>query len=180
MPQNHVIYGGKSATNTHTDCTQTHTHTHTRIAHKHTHGLHTNTHTDCTKHTHGLHINTHLLLPIVVFAIKTGMKTHTHTWGENRFFFGAGLPQQFRFLPFWRTPGAPDTVKYSTFGTPGALGAFQLLKYACFAHWGVSAIKKWPVLPPGAFQPLKMACFAPWGVSAIRNGLCCFLGRFSH
>ena len=36
---------------------------------------------------------------------------------------------------------------------------------------GVLAIKKWPVLLPGAFQPLKVACFAPWGVSAIKKGL---------
>ena len=49
---------------------------------------------------------------------------------------------------------------------------------ACFAPWGVSAIKKSPVLPPGAFQPLKMTCFAPWGISAINNGLFCLLGRF--
>ena len=47
------------ATNTHTDCTP-------------------NTHTDGTKHTHGLHTNTHILLPIVVFAIKTWTKTHTY------------------------------------------------------------------------------------------------------
>ena len=38
----HVIYGEKSATNTHTDCPP-------------------NTHTDGTKHTHGLHTNTHIL-----------------------------------------------------------------------------------------------------------------------
>ena len=55
----HVIYGEKSATNTHTDCTR-------------------NTHTDGPKHTHGLHTNAHILLPIAVFAIKTGTKTHTY------------------------------------------------------------------------------------------------------
>ena len=49
---------------------------------------------------------------------------------------------------------------------------------ACFAPWGVSAIKKWPVLPPGAFQPLNMACFASWGVSEKRHF--CHLGRFSY
>ena len=52
MPPNHAIYGDKSATNTHTDCTQT--------------------------HTHGLHTNTHILLLIVVFALKTGTKRHTY------------------------------------------------------------------------------------------------------
>ena len=53
------IRGVLTPTNTHTDCTP-------------------NTHTDGTKHTHGLYINTHILLPIVVFAIKTGTKPHTY------------------------------------------------------------------------------------------------------
>ena len=82
--------------------------THTRIAHKHTH-------TDCTKHTHGLHTNTHILLLIVVFALKTGTKRHTYLERKS-FFFGGGLPQQKIFSPFLGTPGAPDTVKYDTFG----------------------------------------------------------------
>ena len=91
-----------------------------------------NTHTDCTllhpyfyrffddphKHTHGLHTNTHILLPIVVFASKTQPK-NTHIPGRKSIFGGGGLPQHSRFLPFWRTPGTPDTVKYDTFGTPG-------------------------------------------------------------
>ena len=66
-----------------------------KIGHKHTHGLHTNTHTDCTKHTHGLHTNTHILLPIVISTIKTWTKhTHTHIPGAKIIFFGWGLPQQ--------------------------------------------------------------------------------------
>ena len=68
------------------------------------------THTDCT--------NTHILLPIVVFALKTGTKTHTYLERKS-IFVGGGLPQHFRLLRFWRTPGTPDTVKYNTFGTPG-------------------------------------------------------------
>ena len=84
--------GALSQKHTHT---RTHTHigpwglqTHTRIAHKHTH-----THTDCTKHTHGMHINTHLLLPIVVFAVKTLTKTHTDLERKPIFLYW-GLPQQ--------------------------------------------------------------------------------------
>ena len=73
-PKKHVIYDKKAATNTHTDCTQTHT----RIAQ--------NTHTDAHKHTH-------ILLPIVVFTIKTWTKTHTYLERKS-IFFGWGLPQQ--------------------------------------------------------------------------------------
>ena len=76
MSKNHVIYGEKSATNTHTDCTQTHT----RIAHKHTHGW---THTR-------MDTNTHILLPIVVFAIKTWTKTHTYLERTSLFFSDGG------------------------------------------------------------------------------------------
>ena len=85
---------------THTDCTQTHT--------------------DCTKHTHGLHTNTHILLPIVVFAIKALTKTHTYL--ERKSFFLDGGSRNNKYVRLLGgTPGAPDTVKYDTFGTPGAL-----------------------------------------------------------
>ena len=66
MSKNRVTYGEKSATNTHTDCTQTHTRMDTY---------------------------THILLPIVVFAIKTWTKTHTYLERKS-FVFGWGLPQQ--------------------------------------------------------------------------------------
>ena len=88
-----------------------------------------------------------------------------------------GAPATINIFAFLGTPGALNIVKYDTFGTPGALSQ------ETDTHIGpgcVLAIKKLPVLHAGAFQPLNMACFAPWGVSAIRNGLLCPLGRFSH
>ena len=69
----------------------------------------------------------------------------------------------------WRTPGAPDTVKYDTFGTPGALSQ------KTHTHIGpgcVLAIKKWPVLPPKHTHtpPSKPANLGLW-VSVIgQNG----------
>ena len=97
----HVIYGEKWATNTHTDCTP-------------------NTHTDGTKHTHGLHTNTHILLPIVVFAIKTGTKTHTYLERKSFFFLDGGSRSK-KYFCLFGSPGAPDTVKYDMFGNAGAL-----------------------------------------------------------
>merc|ERR1712039_1095447 len=91
---------------THTDCTQTHTHTHTH------------THTDGTKHTHGLHTNTHILLPIVVFAIKTWTKTHTYLERKS-FFFGMGAPATINRFAFWGQPGRIRHRKIRYFWHPG-------------------------------------------------------------
>ena len=112
---------------------------------------------------------------MVVFAIKTG--TNTHAYLERKsIFFGRGAPATINMFALWRTPGAPDTVTYDTFSTPGALSQ-KTHTHLC--PGGVLAIKKWPVLHPGAFQPLKMACFAPGAFQPLKNGLFCLLGRFS-
>ena len=83
---------------------QKHTHTLAPGGYKHTHGLHTNTHTDCTKHTHGMHINTHLLLPIVVFAVKTRTKTHTDLERKTIFLLGDS-PAIINIIAFGGHPG---------------------------------------------------------------------------
>ena len=114
------------------------------------------THTDCTQ--------THTYFYRLSFSpLKYGRKP-THTWSENHYFFGWGLPQQQIFSPFLGTPGALNTVKNDTFGTSGALSQ-KTHTHLC--PGGVLAMKKWPVLLPGAFQPLKSRLFCP-------------LGRFSH
>ena len=153
----------------------------------HTHGLHTNTHTDCTKHTHthGLHTNTHILLPMVVFAIKTWTKTHTYL-ERTSLFFRMGAPATINIFAFLALSGRPRHRKIQYFWHPGR--TFTKKTHTHIGPGGFLAIKKWPVLPPGAFQPLKMACFASWGVacfaswglSAIKNCLFCQLGPFSH
>ena len=91
-----------------------------KIGHKHTHGLHTNTHTDCTKHTHGLHTNTHILLLIVVFALKTGTKRHTYLERKSIFFW-RGAPATENKNAFFGHPGRPRHRKIRYFWRPGAL-----------------------------------------------------------
>ena len=77
---------------------------------------------------------------MVLSAIKTRTKTNTYLERKS-IFWGGGLPQQFRFLPFWRSPGAPDTVKYDTFGAPGALSQKTHTQTHTHAHthWPLGA-----------------------------------------
>ena len=125
--------------------------THTRIAHKHTHGLHTNTHTDCTKHTHGLHTNTHILLLIVVSALKTGTKRHTYLTRKSIFFW-RGAPATENIFAFFGHPGRPRHRKIRYFWRPGAL----------------SQKKHTHELAPGSFQPLNKGSDDTLAVSRLK------------
>ena len=98
---------------------------------------------------------------MVVFAIKTQTKAHTYLERKFIFFLGGGLPQQKIWLPFWRPLGAPDTVKYNTFGTPGALSQKT---YTQIGPGGVLAIKKWHVWPLGPLSNEKLAFLAPGAI----------------
>ena len=131
MPQNHVIYGEKSATNTHTDCTQTHT----RIAHKHIHGLHTNT------HTHGL-TQTHTYFYRLSFSpLKHGRK-HTHTWSKNKFFW-MGAPATINRFAFWGHPGRIRHRKIRYFWHPGrTFSVCVLVINTSFCVWVCGGVPK--------------------------------------
>ena len=84
-----------------------HTYTH---GHKHTH-THTHTHTR-------MDTNTHILLPIVVFAIKTWTKTHTYL-ERTSLFFRMGAPATINIFAFLALSGRPRHRKIRYFWHPG-------------------------------------------------------------